>query len=865
MKTINLNGKWKLRPAFKDVTKDRFNEVLRIEDGDFKMFSIDGKHSAYPSKKGWMNALVPCDVIETLMQHDIIEDPVEGLGTESCQWIMDFAWWFVKDFNVDDAMLLEEKIYLYFEMIDVDAEFILNGIPVGRNTNAFAPFKEDIKRFILFGKNQLVIRLNPGFGSEMMVDSIANFGTGAYVEHPMHIYRRRPQFAEGWDWCPCIPTCGINRTAKIYGISGACIDGARVYTKSIDAKMATMGIEVCIENIRDYASADAKLSLCMKFMDKIVYEKEIDLHILGGINYSEDEFVIANPHLWWPNGCGDQPLYDVFIQVESIGMIHEFKPFKIGIRTVVIDETPIDEKERIFAVIVNGRKIFAKGGNWVPADSVYNRVTDEKYNTLISEAAAANFNMLRMWGGGLYERDAFYEICSQKGILLMHDFMYACNMYPDHDISFKYEARREAEFQIKRLRNFACLGFFTGNNENQEAITDWYDEERMPVYFPGATIFNRIQPEMVRLHAANIPYRPSSPFGGKTANSQDIGDSHIWKALGSDNGFKFKYEVEAFDRLTTKFVSEYGFFGALRKSSVIRYHKNNEIDMNSKMWIHHGERPSKTASIKKSIEYHLATITDGDIDSYLLYSGVMQGILYRELSEALRRRDTCNGNLIWMYNDCWPETGWTIIDYYMTRKISFYFQKRAYAHVHTIIRAFNEKVIITALNDSNDDVKQNIRYGLMSFSGEKRWEKVLKFKSHAFSRKIALSFNESFDKINEFVYCIIENEDGDIHTATSVRGEYRQYNLPKPECEIISITKKNNETEVIIKSQNYIPIAFLDVDDRIKMSDNFFELLPNVAKRIIIFDDLSEESIKLHSLNIEKELTAKRATEFDQG
>lgn len=847
MVMIDLSGQWKLRPVFKDLGIERFNEVLRIADGEFQMFATHGKHSAFPSKKGWMNAQVPCDVIETLMEHGIIDDPVEGLNTQKCQWIMDFSWWFVKEFDVPESIMDEEKVYLYFEMIDVEAEFVLNGVPVGRNVNAFAPFKEDVKRYIQPGKNQLILRLTPGFGSEAMVDSIANYGTNVFIDHPMHIYRRRPQFAEGWDWCPCIPTCGIHRELKLYGISAVAIDGVRVHTKQWDEQVAQMEMEIVLEGIRDYASVDAQISYTISFEGEEVASHNESMHVLGGINYLTTTFPIPNPRVWWPNGMGEHPLYDVHVQVESLGRSYQYPVFQVGIRMIEIDETPINDDERLYAFKVNGQRIFAKGGNWIPADSVYRRVSDEKYHMLIAEAAEANFNMLRMWGGGLYERDAFYEYCSQYGILIMHDFMYACNMYPDHDPMFQYEARREAEHQIKRLRNHACLAVFTGNNENQEAITDWYDEERAPVYFPGATVFNRIQPEMVRLHAPHIPYRPSSPFGGATANAQTMGDSHVWKAMAALK-FREQFSVETFDQLTTKFMSEYGFHGALRRSSVERYMAGQPLDMTRDTWIHHGERQNKRDGILHSIQCHLRETATITVDDYLLYSGIMQGVLYRELAESLRRRETCHGNLIWMYNDCWPETGWTIIDYYLTRKIAFYYLKRAFAPIHHVLRIENHQCTVTLMNDTSSPVSGIMRYGIMTFDGQTLWEKTADVAVAYSSRSHVLRFDVEYNPSQAFVYAVFQDQ-----WASSIRGNYRAYDLPQPAACIENIEVGDGYTDVTICSDQYIPIAYLDMDDRIHMDDNFFEMIPGMTKTIRIRQAISQEDVTLRFVKVEKD------------
>lgn len=253
---------------------------------------------------------------------------------------------------------------------------------------------------------------------------------------------------------------------------------------------------------------------------------------------------------------------------------------------------------RKFDFVVNGHKIFMKGGNWVPADSLYLRVPEEKYKNLVREAAACGSNMLRVWGGGLYEPDCFYDACSENGILIMQDFMYACGFYPDHLPWFMHEAALEADYQTKRLAHQACMAVWTGNNEIHESYTDWYGKSGMqPEKLNGAEIFNYLLPETMNKNCPSIPYMPSSPFFGSKANDLLAGDCHIWSWTRSDRptGFKYFYELEAMDRIAEKvrFSSEYGFYGTLRKSSVQRFHAGEAIDRQGHVWKYHGEHDSK--------------------------------------------------------------------------------------------------------------------------------------------------------------------------------------------------------------------------------------------------------------------------------
>ena len=845
MKIIDLSGQWKLRAEFLDVGIDRHGEVLNRPDGKFDV--IHRGPNVFPVREGWLCASIPCDVITPLVENGILDEPLNKTNTKDCYWVKDLSWWFYKEFSVSSDVLQEEKVFLNFDVLDHKADIVLNGIPIGSHRNTFVPFNAEVKRYLKEGTNYILIRITSGIEDFLEKDSISYYCASPFAVQDRRVYMRKPQFTYGWDWCKPVPTCGIGRNTYLKAISGAYIDGAYVYTRKICEDKAYLGIEVTIDNLCEYSSDDATLDVSIKYNDEVVWNRRVDLHINGGLNYWDDVAEIENPKLWWPNGMGKQELYTVEISVTCRGNTNAFKPFKIGIRTIKLNQDPINEKERLFAFEVNGVKIFCKGGNWVPADSVYLRISDEKYETLVREAAEANFNMLRMWGGGLYEPDVFYEKCSEYGIMLMHDFMYACAFYPDHLGWFEREAEKEAYYQTKRLRNYPCMAVWTGNNEIHESITDWFRGKEALESFPGAKIFNYIQPKAVRQNSRFIPYQPSSPFGGAIANSQEIGDSHVWRWLGRDEStrLKFRYELEGFDRLYTKFMSEYGFHGPLKKSSIIRFHDGEEVIYRGEIWNHHGEQERKHLSIGKAIDRHITDFSSLDMDGYLLYGGLMQGILYKELAEALRYKQYCYGDLIWMYNDCWPETGWTIIDYYLTRKISFYFLKRAFSNTMFILREDGDKVSVVGINETPKDISLEVEYGYISFDGSESNSITRTIDLPAFSREVVFSFDGTgdSDQGTHFIKPTKTNEC--FLPAVSLRSYYRDYEFPKPSVKIIDVQRDDNVTKVLIKSDNFVPFVYLDLRDDIKLSDNYFQMIPGEERIIDIYADVEEQEIEL--------------------
>lgn len=845
MQKIDLSGIWKLRGEFLDVGPERFVEVMERPAGKFSV-NREKFPNVLPVKQGFLEAKVPCDVITPLVENDIIKEPFLKSNIEDCLWIKDLSWWFIREFEVSEEVLSEDVVRLYIEMLDFKADIIINGRPAGHHTNAFCPFYEDVKRFLKVGKNTIIIRLTSGMEDNYPKDSLSFYCASFFAVCDQRVYTRKPQFTYGWDWCKPVPTCGIGRNIYLEAFSGAKIVSSRMdaYTTEKDAQVEFF---FEIEKTGMTASSEVTLQYELCYDGKPVLQKESTHFLVGGENYVREKAVIPDAKLWWPNGYGDQALYELHARCICKGNTYEDRVKKVGVRTVEIDHSKLPDGTRNFFFKVNGVRVFCKGGNWVPTDSVYLRTPDSTYRTLVEEGKEAGFTMLRMWGGGTYEPDCFYEYCSENGILLMHDFMYACAYYPDMDKKFLYEATEEAEFQTKRLAHYPCMAVWTGNNEIAESYTDWFPGDVHPERFYGEKIFNYIQPRAVHRNSPLIPYMPSTPyFGDPRANEVTEGDVHAWTYFGRDpnTSFKFDYELEAFDRFPARFSSEYGFFGALMESSVRRYHDGEEITGEGKTWEYHGEHKFKHQGILNSINRHLIDQTILDWKGYLLYSGVAQGLLYNEMAEGIRRKSFGSGDLIWMYNDCWPETGWTVIDYYLTRKVSFYFLKRAFAPKKLIVRSEENGARVTVINESPEELSLKIRYGYMDFTGKASQEgvKELKAAPHSWQQ---FTFDCKGDLKNGFFFA--GDPQNGFETADSLRAYYRDHSFPQGKAEIVDVKEDKDGLLVTVSSDVYVPVAYLTTsDDRVHYSDNYFKLYPSERKTVRV--EKCKEKPQLHVL-----------------
>lgn len=859
MHKISLAGEWKLRGEFMDVTADRFTEVLRkldadpvaptlpgfltledlpeearaqFEAGPSRAFTVynDRGPNAFPSKTGWIPMQVPGDVTCALVDAGIIEEPFLKTNTKKNLWIRDLSWWLIKEFEVTAETLEEDIVRLNIEMLDFNADILLNGMRVAHHENAFCAFSEDVKRFLQVGKNQLVIRLTSGMELHYPKDSVSYYCASDNAICDQRVYTRKPQFTYGWDWCQPVPTCGIGRSIEIEAFSGAKVSAARVDTLKLDGGDAEIEFNFEIEKSNMVQSAETEIEYALEIDGETVYTGRQTKMLVGGINYVSERVTLQGAKLWWPNGYGAQNLYTFTARCTARGVTNEMPEKRIGIRTIELDTSKLEDGSRNFFFKVNGTRIFCKGGNWVPTDSLYLRTPDSSYKTLVSEGAAANFTMFRMWGGGTYEPDCFYEYCSEYGILLMHDFMYACGFYPDHLDSFLFEAEREAEYQTKRLAHYPCMAVWTGNNEISESYSDWFPAPVKPDRFYGEKVFNYIQPRAVHRNSPTVPYMPSSPYFGERANLTEEGDVHAWSYFGRDpkTKFKFVYELEAFDRIPARFSSEYGFFGAQIESTVRRYHDGEEMAFDGEIWKHHGEFDRKRSNIDGAINRHITDFSTLDIPGYLTYSGIMQGLLYAELAEAMRQKPYGAGDLIWMYNDCWPETGWTIIDYYLTRKISFYFLKRAFQPRKLIIRKAEGGARVTVINETPEPITAEITCGYMTFDGktDSLCTKTVEAAPHSWQQFDLAVCN---DLQNGFYFASAEGFD----TADSLRAYYRDYVFLESHAKIEAVEQDGNDLLVTVSADVYTPFAYLMTsDDRVHYSDNYFTLYPNEKKTI---------------------------------
>ncbi|WP_171628278.1 glycoside hydrolase family 2 protein [Paenibacillus plantarum] len=798
-------------------------------------------------QQNWLMSDLPCDVHMPLIAQGIIAEPLVADQCFSSEWIEDRSWWFKKSFVLSDDQLHADQILLRFESLDVEADIWLNDGHLGHHRSAFYPFACDVKGKVQQGVNQLFVRVTAGL-EHYSENDLALIREAKVVYKNEQIRHRgdhrrgmlrKPQYVFGWDWGPRVATCGIMGEVSMEFAHSFQIRDVQVTTTSLDAvsKAAHLQLQLELENLHPFQTLETELKLEVIFQGQQVQIIQKDCCLRSGLNYITIPMEVPDAKLWWPNGMGDQPLYAVRATLQTSTHVVEYPSFSFGIRTLHLnmDKIPESQDERSFAFEINGVSVFSKGGNWIPADAIYARVTDATYEALLSEAKEANFNMLRVWGGGIYERDIFYDKCDEYGILIWHDFMFTCAKYPDHLAWFRDEVEREIDYQTRRLRNHCALALWCGNNENHWGFEEWWNETEAADFYGGAVCYNDIAPRLVQQNCPAIPYWNSSPYGGVHPNGNQSGDTHHWNDCMMHADMEKRITPEEYDKVSAKFVSEYGYIGPCRKPSMAIYHNGQEMDRASKLWQLHTNFFEKDTVLAGINKHYLAT-EHLEIDDYLLFAGLCQGLMLGYSLEAIRSKLFCSGALFWMYNDCWGEVGWSIIDYYLTRKISYYFVKRALAPVKLILREQDGMIQLTAINETSSSIGEVLEYGLVYYDGSGKQATEVTVELQPFSREVVLQWaTPIYNSKEACMYVRALSESSEIMPATLQSEVFRDLILPDPQVKVSNIQAiEPGQIRLTVSSETFAHAVHFGLDETIQLSDEYFDLLPGEKRDITI-------------------------------
>ena len=775
----------------------------------------------------WFDAEVPGTIHTDLLNLKLIDDPYYSDNELSLGWISENDWIYKTEFEFNPV---NKKNYeLALGGIDTVADVYLNGSKIYSCFNMFVEYKITIDKYLKQGKNELSIYFHSPV--KFAESEEKRYGKIPVELNSYRVFIRKAQYSFGWDWGPSFPTSGIRKNIYLREVLEAEIESIRFDTLKITKSKASVKVTA---GIKSGSKAVNKLHVKIGGIEKVISVRDERSY--------EIEFLLKDPQLWRPNGEGNRFLYDLELWLlNSDGKELDHKIKRVGIRIIELIRNA--KKDNCFKFRVNGRDIFAKGVNWIPADSFLNRVTPDKYSKLLEYAESANMNIVRVWGGGIYESDYFYELCDELGLLVWQDFMFACGSYPEHK-EFVDNVKKEVEQNVKKLQHHPSIALWCGNNENEWI---WYQKQSTPYKkMPGYKIYHDVIPSLLKVYDPLRPYHASSPFGDdEDPNSFKSGNTHQWEIWSKWIDYT---DVEN-DR--SLFVSEFGFQGPANKDTFEKVIPRKNRKVYDRIFEFHNKQIEGPERIWRFLSAHLPLTTNWNDFFYL--AQLNQGFALETCLEHWQTNGRTNGSIIWQINDSWPVTSWAIIDYDLKPKLAYHFVKNVFSP--QLIYFSEEDVIIKVKlqNQSTDEFKGTYRLAVIdTSSGKIIDEQKSKVKTKAGKDDTIDEFKKSyFLNSNKIIITNLYNSSGElINTNYYHHKPWKYYQLAEANISLNQIEEKN-KTQLLMSTDK--PAYFVDLYlAGVEFSKRGFTLLPNEEVVIDLLNNSKQinlNHIKTFSLN----------------
>ena len=814
----------------------------------------------------WHAAQVPGSVYADLMRDGTLPDPFWRENELQFFELMKHDFIYERSFSVPAALLSHSRVELCCDGLDTIAEITVNGQPAGHADNMHIAWRFDVKELLREGENEISVRF----------DSSVNYVLGEYEKRPCWGSSdaipgfgalRKPHMMFGWDWGPRLPDAGIWKDIRIEGVDVARLEGVRVEQVHEEGKV-TLILHPEIDGDAAACSLDAVLTAPDG----------------STTAFKDNKLTVEKPELWWPNGFGAQPLYRVDVTLKAACSEHDRDGIpqagsasgsgvqelgacdtvpedggdvldtwtcRIGLRTLSVSREK-DAYGEEFCHIVNGVKIFAMGADYIPEDNIYSRITPERTRRLLEDAVLANFNSVRVWGGGYYPSDDFYDICDELGLLVWQDLMYACSYY---DLTPEFEAsiRTETVQNVRRIRNHASLALICGNNEMESfmAVANHQLETDFAIQGSGferhntrrshvadyILMYSYILPEIVKKEAPQTFWWPSSPSsGGNFDNPQDPsrGDVHYWDVWHGEKPFT------EYRKFNFRYVSEFGFQSFPCLATVESFTEPDDRNIFSRVMERHQRNKSANGKI---LAYMAQTFRYPNGFDHLLYaSQLLQAEAIRYGVEYWRRnRGCCMGAIIWQLNDCWPVASWASIDYYGRWKALHYAAKRFFAPImisvheegevsqNPQINEFRTEPIeksahMCIANETMRTVRGTVRWSLRNAKAEilQQGETAAEVQPLSSFWLEKLCFPEAVITESYFS-CEFADENGEVLSrSTALFVAPKHFDFEDPE---LTVQASQDGKTVTVCAKAYARSIRIESDDPdLLLSDNFFDM-----------------------------------------
>lgn len=789
----------------------------------------------------WMPATVPGCNFTDLMANDCIDDPFFRDNESSLQWIEKEDWHYYRLFDVNSGLLENEEIELVAEGLDTFSEIYINGERLASTDNMFIGYRFACKALLRQGQNRIDIRFHSPINETIERHTQAGFAYPAEndkSEEKLSVYCRKAPCHFGWDWGPRFVTSGIWRDIYLQPVEPVKIENVYFVMSALEEKRASFAFRVSLASHHDF-SGQIRIR-CVQAPELNRVEKIRFVDEAEGTRTIELDFLLQDPQLWWPNGLGDPFLYDFCFELVIDHQIVHTTNQKVGLRTieVVNEKDPYGES---FYLVVNGQNVFMKGANYIPDDSFLHRVTKQRHVTLFDACKDTNMNMIRVWGGGVYQDDDFYQLADEYGMLVWQDFMFACSLYPA-DEAFMQNVKKEAEYNIRRLRNHPCLALWCGNNEVDMAIKHWQWPEKFGYSDSLFTrlkadymrLFDQCLREAVKVHDPARFYLRSSPIGSWESDEDHIGNHHYWGVWHGEEPFS------EYQKRVPRFMSEFGFQSFPVKSSIQRFTETEDQTLDSEVMQTHQKHPRGNRLIQQYFDKEY--LPPKDFDSLLYLSQVQQSLGLKLAFEAHRKAmPFCMGTLYWQLNDTWPAASWSGIDYYGKWKALHYQAKRSFSPQLLVIEQVQESIQVHLVSDSLNEFDAQLNIVLIDFSGKLVWQNQQLTPVDANSSKQIFSITTkeigaTIDFTEVVLRATLTSESTSRVLAENLFYFAPNYLLALPDADVEVTHKiKGDVLSVTLSAHGLLRQVYVDSPGLSgNFDDNFFDLLPGQLKTISI-------------------------------
>jgi beta-mannosidase len=804
-------------------------------------------------KEEWLPATVPGCVHTDLLKNGKIEDPFYRLNEHKVQWIDKVNWEYKTSFNIDPVTFKRDRIALDFKGLDTYADVYVNNTQVLSADNMFREWMVDVKPQVKEGANELRILFR-----SPIVEGLKKYDANGYVipvspndlaeigevegGKMVSVYTRKAGYHFGWDWGPRLVSSGVWRPVLLTVWDDARIESLQLKQNKVSEAEATFTAVFEIE-----ANAENKATVTIENDGNEL--AHADIQLTKGISTYPVDFKIANPKLWWSNGLGEAHLYNIKGKL-LIGSRLVEKSERIGIRTLELVRNK-DDKGTSFYFKLNGVPVFMKGANYIPNDIFPARVTDEMYKNVIHTAKISNLNMLRVWGGGIYESDRFYDLCDENGLLVWQDFMFACAMFPG-DEAFLNNVKEEAVDNIKRLRNHPSIALWCGNNEILSAWLGWgwkqkeeakSKETAAKIWKSYTDVFHHIIPEAVAANDPSRSYWDSSPCAGM-GNVSDLvnGDEHYWGVWWGKDPFN-KYATHI-----ARFMSEYGFQSFPELKTVKQYAIPEDYDIFSEVMKSH----QRSSIGNGTIEYYMLQDykKPRNFESFLYVNHVLQAEGIKFALEGHRRAAPyCMGSLYWQINDCWPVASWSSTDYYQRWKALQYFAKKGFEPVLVSPYRSGDSLKVDVINDKLNEIKAQLVVKVLDFAGKEISKETKDItvpanSSNTFFGVKAADFLKSVQPTKQFMVVELMENGTVISNNTLFFKPIKEIALPKPTVKY-EWTATDGGFEISLSTDQLAKNLYMTIgDEEGFFSDNYFDLIPGQPVKVKLETKLSKEKLQ---------------------